>query len=289
MELSYNPKIDYLFSKYMYHNSFVVGDEQIWKDVYNELREPNVIEQILMLHSKKIIALIKKKETELTVENILTCYSILTQHEDKMCRIRNTEALEKLVAIYEAKKEEDLAAELFLYVLQEKIFPKKYNIEMAKIIHNFIQWKCNKTPAIIYSYQTKKIEKLLAEQEFEGALLEMNNVYQRTKHFNTKHKLVSFESLRSKILKIKENLYERYGVIEFYVYGSYATGTANEYSDLDAYIGIDAKVINGDLKCDVLLYLEQELEIEVDGKLSKIDANGRDLEIDMTRHLIKIF
>lgn len=289
MELSYNPKIDYLFSKYIYHNSFVVGDEQLWKDVYNGVKKPQQLEQVLMLNCKKIITFIKQKNTKFTVENLLRCFSILTEHEENPTKLKQMEALEKLVAIYEARCGEDIAAELFLYVLQEKIFPKKYNVEMAKIIHNFIQWKLDRVPAIIYAYQTKKIEKLLAEQEFEGALLEMNNVYQRTKHFNSKHKIVPLETLKSKILEIREILNQRYGVIEFYVYGSYAIGRANEYSDLDVYIGIDDKAITGDLKFDVLLYLEEELGIEVDGKLSKITANGNGLEIDMIRHLIKIF
>ncbi len=289
MELSYNPKIDYLFSKYIYHKSFIVGDEQLWKDVYNGVKKPQQLEQVLMLNCKKIITFIKQKKTKFTMTNLLKCFSILTEHEENPSKLRKMDTIEKLVAVYEERQDEDIAAELFLTVLQEKIFPKKYNVEMAKIIHNFIQWKSGRLPAIIYAHQTKKIEKLLANEEFEGALLEMNNVYQRTKHFNRKHKLISLETLKSKILEIRDILNQRYGVIEFYVYGSYAIGSANEYSDLDVYIGIDDKAITGDLKFDVLLYLEEELGIEIDGKLSKITANGKGLEIDMIRHLIKIF
>lgn len=219
----------------------------------------------------------------------MQCFFILTELEEKKVNVRKTNTLENLVTMVLNRQDGDIAAESFLYVLQEKLFPRKYNTEMAKIIHNFIQWKMDQIPAIIYSYQTKKIEKLLSSGEYEGALLEMNNIYQRTKHFNIKHKLISFENLKTKILKLKEELYEKYRVVEFYIYGSYAKGTANEYSDLDVYIKVDEKMKSGDLKYDVILYLERKLEIEVDGKLAKYDEKDKDLKIDMIKHLIKIF
>lgn len=289
MDIYYNPKIDYLFAKYLYSKPVIIEDEQEWKDVYDRIVEPSTIEQRIMMYSKEIIAFVKDESTKFTVENIFKCFQILTQEEEKACKIRNLAALENVVRSFETRSEEDIAGEMFIYVLKEKIFPRKYNVEMSKIIHNFIQWKTNRIPAIIYRFQMKKIEHLLKDKEYDGALLEMNNIYQRTSHYNQKHTVIPFSIIKSKILSLKEKLHKKYGVYEMYVYGSYAKGTANEYSDLDVYLRVDKSFIDDDIRCDVFFYLEKELGIEVDGKLVAINTIREGLKADMSRHLIKIY
>ena len=289
MDIYYNPKIDYLFAKYLYSKPVIIEDEQLWKDVYNKIVEPSTIEQKIMMYGKEIITFIKDAGTEFTVENIIKCFQILTQAEVRVCKIRNLAALENVVRSFETRSEEDIAGETFLFVLKEKIFPHKYNVEMSKIIHNFIQWKTHRIPAIIYRFQMKKIDHLLKDKEYEGALLEMNNIYQRTSHYNQKHEVIPFSVLKSKILSIKETLIEKYGIYQLYVYGSYAKGTANQYSDLDVFLKVDKPFIDDDIRCDVFFYLEKELGIEVDGKLVAISTIRDGLKADMSRHLIQIF
>ena len=43
MDIYYNPKIDYLFAKYLYSKPVIIEDEQEWKDVYDRIVEPSTI------------------------------------------------------------------------------------------------------------------------------------------------------------------------------------------------------------------------------------------------------
>lgn len=287
--MNYNPKIDYLFCKYLYNKPFEIIDEQEWKNIYNGLKEPKNEAQVGMMRSKEITEFIKKQETEFNIFSVKKCFKMLSNH-DLILDKPKEKLLTDLILFVKAGAEADLAGKVLIKVLKETIFPEEWNVEMSKIMHNFIEWKNGNTPSILYRFQMSAIQRLIDKNEIDGALLEVKNVYQRTRHFNEKHKVVSFSKIKERLYLLESYLKEKFGITEFYVYGSYARGEENEYSDLDIFVKVETRM-QQDLDNKFLLFsfLENELGIGVDGKVEDLSYLKSRLRIDMVRHLIKIF
>lgn len=285
--MDYNPKIDYLLCKYLSNSKFEIIDEKVWKDIYVGEKEPVSPEQIMMLRGKDILKLIKNENFKFSIENIKMLYYILAEEVEKKL---DESKLEQLVDNVNSGYYVEPNIEAFIYVLVNPLFDEKYNTEMAKIIHNLIQFRNGNSPTIFYRFQTDKIIKLLVAGNEEGARFEIINAYQRTSHFNNKHKLITLEEVTSKILSSESVLKMEFGVKEFFIYGSFAKHTENEYSDLDVMIYVESskqKQLNN--KYNLFSYLEEIIGIEVEGHVNDIAFNEKSLKPDMRRYLTKIF
>ncbi len=284
----YNPKIDYLICKYLSDSNIDISDEQLWKDIYNGKLEPKTRDQIIMVRAKKILSFIKKESTKLTLCSITKCFELLSEEELELSS-HSQEVLTKIIEMFKYDSSVDLSAKCLVMILKHQVFSKKWNVEMSKIIHNFIQIKKGLIPTIIYHFQTKRIINLVEENEIDGAILELNNAYRRTCHFNKKHELIPLEVIKKKINELKEILVTKYGVQIIYTYGSYSKGTFNEYSDLDLFIQV-----NGEKRKDpnnkylLLDFLEEQLGISVDGQVDDITFKKDSLKKDMERYLKQI-
>lgn len=285
--MEYNPKVDYLLCKYLSNSKFEIIDEKIWKDIYLGEKEPLSQEQVVMLRGKNILQLMKNDNFKFSKESIKLLYYILAGeiegkiHEGK---------LEQLVNNVNSGHYVEPNIEAFIYVLVNPLFDEKSNTEMAKIIHNLIQFRNGNAPTIFYRFQTDKITKLLDAGNKEGARFEIINAYQRTSHFNNRHKLITLDEIKSKILSNESTLKTKFGVNEFYIYGSFAKHTENEYSDLDVMIYVEPskqKQLNN--KYNLFSYLEEIIGIEVEGHVNDIGFNEKSLKPDMRRYLTKIF
>ena len=288
MNKTYNPKIDYLICKYLHDSDIDIWDEQLWKDMYNGRIIPIDKSQIIMLRAKKIFAYIRKKSTRFTLKSIVKCYELLTETKPELTD-ESYNILKQIVKMFKCDLSNETAEKSFITILKEKVFSKKWNVEMSKIIFNFIQIKKGLVPIIFYHYQTEQIITLIQENEIEGAMMEMKKAYLRTNHFNTKHPLIPLDSIISKMSNLKEILSSKYGVQEVFVYGSYAKEKYNEYSDLDLFIKVNnQKKEDLDNKYFLIEYLEEQLGISIDGKVNDINFKESDLKKDMRRYLKKI-
>ena len=284
---NYNPKIDYLICKYFSSEKIEITSEITWKDIYNSKTLPENANQQMMINCKKALEFIKKDSVGFNMKNIKKCYQLISSENLKL-NDNQRRQIEDIVNGFNEERSYDYAGLVFLKVLQNKVFDK-FNIEMAKLLHNFVQIKCNYIPTIFYYSQTNKIIELIKENEVEGALFIIKNAYQKTEHFNIKHRLIHFDELNVIIQKLKPKLIEDFGVVELSVYGSFSRGEENEYSDLDLYIVVNNSGMQPiDNKYRIALLLEKELGIYADVKLCD-KGHETDLKPDMIRDLKLLF
>lgn len=288
MSETYNPKVDYLICKYLYDFDIKIEDEQLWKDIYNQKTSPKTRSQEIMLRAKKTLMFIKRHSTKFTLGSIKKCLEIISDRKYELSD-SSIRVLKEIIKMFKTNSISNLSEVSLILILQRNVFPGEWNVEMSKIVHNFIQIKNGLAPTIFYHHQTNRLKKLIDENEIEGAMLEIKNSYERTRHFNTRHELVSLQTIINKIIQVKETLKEKYGVEEIYMYGSYAKGTENEYSDLDLFIKVNSQK-KQDINNKYLLfdYLEKELGLFVDGIVNDISFHHDSLKEDMKKHLTRI-
>ena len=285
--IEYNPKIDYLFCKYLIDKKFDINDEKEWIEVYKETLTPNNVAQVMMLKAKAIIKYIKRKDVNFDSNSILYCLNVLTN--DKAMSETVEKRIIKLVNDLKMFDIDDLSSYALIYVLQNNIF-EQYNVEMAKIIHYFLSIKLKNIPAIIYYFHIEKIKELININEIEGALIELKQCYIRTMHFNNRHALMAKKEIINIILQNKSYLQDKYQVKELYIYGSYAKETFNEYSDLDVFIKIPFYMENPyKIKYEILEYLSKQIGIETEGIIEDVTYSNDSLKEDIKRNLEKIF
>jgi len=289
MNEKYNPKLDYLICKYLYDFEIKIEDEQVWKDVYNQKTSPKTRSQVIMLRAKKVLKFIKRPSTKFTLGAIKKCLEIISDRQYELSD-SSIQVLKEIIKMFKTNSISNLSEVGLILILQKNVFPGEWNVEMSKIIHNFMQIKSGLVPTIFYYHQTNRLKKLIAENEIEGAMLEIKSAYERTRHFNTRHMLIPRQMIIDKIVQLKELLKEKFGVEEFYIYGSYAKGTENEYSDLDLFIKVNNQK-QEDLNNKYLLFdfLEDQLGIAIDGKVNDISFREDSLKKDMKKHLTRIF
>ncbi len=286
--INYNPKVDYLICKYLLNKRIEIQDEQLWKDIYFYDNYTKNEEQCFMLKAKKVQAYIKNENTNFNLVSILHCYKSIIDDRYKV----NQKIIEKTKNIIEMFKNNysaDLAATVFIYVLENNVFDQ-YNVEMAKIIHNFIQLKRGYVPAIIYYFQADKVIQLIQKKEIEGAVLEVKKCYIRTKHFNTFHHLIFLEEIIAKLNKERIYLKDKFKVQELYIYGSYSKKTYNEYSDLDLLVKVYFETeYDYQTRFKIFDYLEKQIGIEIDGIIMDFREEKEDLQEEIKKNLKRIF
>ena len=73
----YNPKLDYLFCKYASSRKPLSKiDEEEWRDVYHELREPNEPRQEKMLRFKATLDFLKDPQCLFSMNTLLGCMAV---------------------------------------------------------------------------------------------------------------------------------------------------------------------------------------------------------------------
>lgn len=178
---------------------------------------------------------------------------------------------------------------ILIQLLRSNVF-NSFNGEMAKIIYNFMRIKREMFPLIFYYHQITELVQCSKEKNYDGCFLIMKKVVFKTSHFNHKHKIIKLNEIVDVLQSLKNELMERFGVIELHIYGSYAKHTENAYSDLDIFARvIKEKETDLDNKYFLFDFLEKNLGIEVEGKVDDKSYQNNKLKIDMARHLLKIF
>ena len=265
----YNQKIDYLICKNLIDLNEKTIDELKMRKIYQEEKEAKTKKEIIMIRAKKIIDYIKRPTTEFTLKEIKKCYEMLVDKEAKITK-STQRLLKNIEEDFSINKVSDIAEKSIIEILKSRAFGNKWNGCMAKIVHNFILLKKDLVPVILYPSQMKMIRKLINEGEEAGAIVELKKAYERTNRFNIKHIIIPYEEIQEKIKNKKEELKERYGVESVYVYGSYARGEENEYSDLDLYVEISKQKRTEEVKkVRIANYIEKEIGLAIDIKIVK--------------------
>ncbi len=272
----YNQKIDFRFiaysniGKYVYectYDDFMVylGKNESVNEIQNDI-----------VKTKKMFELLKSNGINIeTIDSCVLpfslCFSI-----DKRDKLQNF--LSKLNYI---NPFED-ACELFMFIVKNKIFGE-YTYKFAIVIFNAILFSNNILPIIFplsYTfYLCELIESGLSLDSFEDIVMAR---FENSIIYNTPHELIDDNEAVKRIMSLKRDLVEKYGVKHIFITGSFAKKLYTKFSDLDLIIEMD----NYDKIDEIEKYIANMTAIPVDAIRS--DDPFTKLN-DLQKYRIKVF
>ncbi len=285
--MEYNPKINYLCCKYLSQSILMNFDEAQERRIFQEKEEPKTEEHILMMKAKTIFEIFSNM-LNFNDDIVSSVYLVLSGEE-----INRNEKYNQFLNLLRNTLKEEYSFKnnilIFVYVIKNNLFKIK-NIEMAKILFNLVRIFKKQIPLIFYPIQTQVLVNLIDNnEEIQKINNEFYMVEARTLKFNNRHEIIKREEIIKRLINLKDKLKEMYGIFEVSMYGSYARGEENEYSDLDLIVKID-KENKGKNPNGYLFYcLSNELGILTEGKVKYADSSFEDLTIDMKRDLTLIY
>lgn len=272
----YNQKIDFRFIAYSNIGKYVY--ECTYDDfmVYLGKNEPVNEIQNDIVKTKKMFELLKSNGINIeTIDSCVLpfslCFSI-----DKRDKLQNF--LSKLNYI---NSFED-ACELFMFIVKNKIFGE-YTYKFAIVIFNAILFSNNILPIIFplsYTfYLCELIESGLSLDSFEDIVMAR---FENSIIYNTPHELIDDNEAVKRIMSLKRDLVEKYGVKHIFITGSFAKKLYTKFSDLDLIIEMD----NYDKIDEIEKYIANMTAIPVDAIRS--DDPFTKLN-DLQKYRIKVF
>lgn len=272
----YNQKIDFRFIAYSNMDKYVY--ECTYDDfmVYLGKNEPVNEIQNDIVKTKKMFELLKSNGINIeTIDSCVLpfslCFSI-----DKRDKLQNF--LSKLNYI---NPFED-ACELFMFIVKNKIFGE-YTYKFAIVIFNAILFSNNILPIIFplsYTfYLCELIESGLSLDSFEDIVMAR---FENSIIYNTPHELIDDNEAVKRIMSLKRDLVEKYGVKHIFITGSFAKKLYTKFSDLDLIIEMD----NYDKIDEIEKYIANMTAIPVDAIRS--DDPFTKLN-DLQKYRIKVF
>lgn len=272
----YNQKIDFRFIAYSNIGKYVY--ECTYDDfmVYLGKNEPVNEIQNDIVKTKKMFELLKSNGINIeTIDNCVLLFSLCFSI-DKRDKLQNF--LSKLNYI---NPFED-ACELFMFIVKNKIFGE-YTYKFAIVIFNAILFSNNILPIIFplsYTfYLCELIESGLSLDSFEDIVMAR---FENSIIYNTPHELIDDNEAVKRIMSLKRDLVEKYGVKHIFITGSFAKKLYTKFSDLDLIIEMD----NYDKIDEIEKYIANMTAIPVDAIRS--DDPFTKLN-DLQKYRIKVF
>ena len=272
----YNQKIDFRFIAYSNMGKYVY--ECTYDDfmVYLDKNEPVNEIQNDIVKTKKMFELLKSNGINIkTIDSCVLLFSLCFSI-DKRDKLQNF--LSKLNYI---NPFED-ACELFMFIVKNKIFGE-YTYKFAIVIFNAILFSNNILPIIFplsYTfYLCELIESGLSLDSFENIVMAR---FENSIIYNTPHELIDDNEAVKRIMSLKRDLVEKYGVKHIFITGSFAKKLYTKFSDLDLIIEMD----NYDKIDEIEKYIANMTAIPVDAIRS--DDSFTKLN-DLQKYRIKVF
>lgn len=272
----YNQKIDFRFIAYSNMGKYVY--ECTYDDfmVYLGKNEPVNEIQNDIVKTKKMFELLKSNGINIeTIDSCVLLFSLCFSI-DKRDKLQNF--LSKLNYI---NPFED-ACELFMFIVKNKIFGE-YTYKFAIVIFNAILFSNNILPIIFplsYTfYLCELIESGLSLDSFEDIVMAR---FENSIIYNTPHELIDDNEAVKRIMSLKRDLVEKYGVKHIFITCSFAKKLYTKFSDLDLIIEMD----NYDKIDEIEKYIANMTAIPVDAIRS--DDPFTKLN-DLQKYRIKVF
>lgn len=272
----YNQKIDFRFIAYSNIGKYVY--ECTYDDflVYLGKNEPVNEIQNDIVKTKKMFELLKSNGINIEIIDSCVLLFSLCFSIDKRDKLQNF--LSKLNYI---NPFED-ACELFMFIVKNKIFGE-YTYKFAIVIFNAILFSNNILPIIFplsYTfYLCELIESGLSLDSFEDIVMAR---FENSIIYNTPHELIDDNEAVKRIMSLKRDLVEKYGVKHIFITGSFAKKLYTKFSDLDLIIEMD----NYDKIDEIEKYIANMTAIPVDAIRS--DDPFTKLN-DLQKYRIKVF
>ena len=265
-DLEYNPKIDFLITKNLLTS---------WPRKFNEFdlrrafkkkfgsapKELKPIKQIRDFLRKRRLESFKKKDFEELI-------GLITKRKFKY---------EFIIPF-----EEMTAEYLDKYVSFLKLIVSR---EIAHAcLATMVLYVCAKNQEIIVPYRGAIKRVLFDERPISGDLL-ISALKERVKHVNTKHDISENVLARNMVKEKKDEFLRTFRNVKGYgIYGSFAMGKENEYSDLDMLV-ISDEGKNYNLEYEISAFWHRYFSIDIDVKIVKEDDIDQELTECMKKTL----
>lgn len=272
----YNQKIDFRFiaysniGKYVYectYDDFMVylGKNESVNEIQNDI-----------VKTKKMFELLKSNG--INIETIDSCVLLFS-----LCfSIDERDKLQNFLSKLNYINPFEDACELFMFIVKNKIFGE-YTYKFAIVIFNAILFSNNILPIIFplsYTfYLCELIESGLSLDSFEDIVMAR---FENSIIYNTPHELIDDNEAVKRIMSLKRDLVEKYGVKHIFITGSFAKKLYTKFSDLDLIIEMD----NYDKIDEIEKYIANVTAIPVDAIRS--DDPFTKLN-DLQKYRIKVF
>lgn len=272
----YNQKIDFRFIAYSNMGKYVY--ECTYDDfmVYLGKNEPVNEIQNDIVKTKKMFGLLKSNG--INIETIDSCVLLFS-----LCfSIGKRDKLQNFLSKLNYINPFEDACELFMFIVKNKIFGE-YTYKFAIVIFNAILFSNNILPIIFplsYTfYLCELIESGLSLDSFEDIVMAR---FENSIIYNTPHELIDDNEAVKRIMSLKRDLVEKYGVKHIFITGSFAKKLYTKFSDLDLIIEMD----NYDKIDEIEKYIANMTAIPVDAIRS--DDPFTKLN-DLQKYRIKVF
>lgn len=272
----YNQKIDFRFIAYSNIGKYVY--ECTYDDfmVYLGKNEPVNEIQNDIVKTKKMFELLKSNGINIeTIDSCVLLFSLCFSI-DKRDKLQNFLSKLNYINLFED------ACELFMFIVKNKIFGE-YTYKFAIVIFNAILFSNNILPIIFplsYTfYLCELIESGLSLDSFEDIVMAR---FENSIIYNTPHELIDDNEAVKRIMSLKRDLVEKYGVKHIFITGSFAKKLYTKFSDLDLIIEMD----NYDKIDEIEKYIANMTAIPVDAIRS--DDSFTKLN-DLQKYRIKVF
>lgn len=272
----YNQKIDFRFIAYSNMGKYVY--ECTYDDfmVYLGKNEPVNEIQNDIVKTKKMFELLKSNG--INIETIDSCVLLFS-----LCfSIGKRDKLQNFLSKLNYINPFEDACELFMFIVKNKIFGE-YTYKFAIVIFNAILFSNNILPIIFplsYTfYLCELIESGLSLDSFEDIVMAR---FENSIIYNTPHELIDDNEAVKRIMSLKRDLVEKYGVKHIFITGSFAKKLYTKFSDLDLIIKMD----NYDKIDEIEKYIANMTAIPVDAIRS--DDPFTKLN-DLQKYRIKVF
>ena len=272
----YNQKIEFRFIAYSNMGKYVY--ECTYDDfmVYLGKNEPVNEIQNDIVKTKKMFELLKYNG--INIETIDSCVLLFS-----LCfSIGKRDKLQNFLSKLNYINPFEDACELFMFIVKNKIFGE-YTYKFAIVIFNAILFSNNILPIIFplsYTfYLCELIESGLSIDSFEDIVMAR---FENSIIYNTPHELIDDNEAVKRIMSLKRDLVEKYGVKHIFITGSFAKKLYTKFSDLDLIIEMD----NYDKIDEIEKYIANMTAIPVDAIRS--DDSFTKLN-DLQKYRIKVF
>lgn len=272
----YNQKIDFRFIAYSNMGKYVY--ECTYDDFMVYLGKNETVNEIQndIVKTKKMFELLKYNG--INIETIDSCVLLFS-----LCfSIGKRDKLQNFLSKLNYINPFEDACELFMFIVKNKIFGE-YTYKFAIVIFNAILFSNNILPIIFplsYTfYLCELIESGLSLDSFENIVMAR---FENSIIYNTPHELIDDNEAVKRIMSLKRDLVEKYGVKHIFITGSFAKKLYTKFSDLDLIIEMD----NYDKIDEIKKYIANMTAIPVDAIRS--DDPFTKLN-DLQKYRIKVF
>ena len=265
-DLEYNPKIDFLITKNLLTS---------WPRKFNEF-------DLRRAFKKKFGSAPKE------LKPIKQIRDFLRKHRLENFKKKDFEELIGMITKQKFKYDfiipfEEMTAEhLDRFVSYLKLIVSRETAHAC--LAAMVLYVCAKNKEVIVPYRGA-IKRALFDEYSINANMLISSLLERIKHVNTKHDVSENTLVRNTVKEKKEEFLRTFRNVKGYgIFGSFAMGKENEYSDLDMLV-ISDDGRNYNLENEISAFWHRYFSIDIDVKIVKEDDIDQELTECMKRTL----